>query len=209
MKTNALLFCLLVIVFCSACNRKSPSNNNSAKTEIPEPLQDDDGSIGLKKMSRDASLMQGIYADQVTKRPDLQKLENQLEHFNEGMPDSLAAFNKYAQTCNRYYDSANGALREMKDTVLRDRLRSILAESKHKYEQKTNRFSVLMKDIDSNQTAFTNYYTALKIAVSLPLIENYQDKNQPGTQPVEALSKEAKNLKLQAVKLTGKYGKIK
>lgn len=209
MKTNALLFCLLVIVFCSACNQKSSLNNNSAKTEVPEPLQDEDGSIGLKKMSREASLMQSIYADQVTKRPDLKQLEDQLQHFNDGKPDSLAAFDKYAQTCNRYYDSANGALREMKDTVMRNRLRLILAESKHKYEQKTNRFSVLMKYIDSNQTVFNDYYATLKIAVSLPVIEKYQDKNQPGAQSVDALSKEAQNLKSQAVKLAGKYGKVK
>jgi hypothetical protein len=203
MKAITLLSIALIAIFCSACDHNPTKNTESPKTETPEPLKDDYSAGSIKKVySRGGSLMDDIYADLVKKRPELQNLETGLQQFYAGMPDSLEVFNKYAVKSGNYYDSANGALSDIKDTVLRARLRLLIASSNSKYMGKIKKFSTLMKDIDSNRMVINDYHLALKIAVTMPVIENYQDKNMPDSKSVESLASMAQKLKQQTVKLS-------
>lgn len=204
MKATTLLSIAILTVFCSACDNVPVKNTEISKIEVPEPLKDDASDVSLKKMySRGSnSLMDDIYADLVKKRPELQSLETGLQQLYAGMPDSLETFNKYAAKSTSYYDAANGSLSNIKDTVLRARLRLLITNSNNKYMGKVKKISTLMKDIDSNRVMINDYHAALKIAVTMPVIENYQDKNMPDSKSIERLANTAQKLKQQTIKLS-------
>lgn len=203
MKVTTLLSIAVIAVFCSACNHIPAKNTESAKAEIPEPLKDDYSDISIKRVSsRGGDLVDDIYADLVKKRPALLSLEIGLQQFYASMPDSLEAFNNYAAKSARYYDAARRSLLTIKDSVLRERLRLLIENSNSKYTGKIKKFSALMKDIDSNRMVINDYHLALKIAVTMPVIENYQDKNMPDSKSAESLANTSKKLKQQTVKLS-------
>lgn len=201
MKTALSLIALFFAL--ASCNHISSKDADQQKS-IPKPLQDNigDGSI---KSSRGDNLLQDIYSDQVKKQPELQNLENLMEHFNDGLPDSVKSFQIYDNKSTSYYRSANDALNNMKDTVLRDHLRALINESRHKYLDTIKRFSVLMAHIDSNKIKIEDYHTLLKIAISLPIIENYQNKSLPDIKSVANLANEAQRLKVKTMQLANKH----
>ncbi|WP_114936449.1 hypothetical protein [Mucilaginibacter endophyticus] len=192
----ALLFILL------SCNHTSSKNNIQQNAK---PLQDNNIDYSSIKGSRGDDLLQDIYVDQATKQPELQNLENMINHFNNGSQDSLSNFQTYDNKTLSYYRSANKALNHMQDTVLRDRLRALINESNHKYLDTIKRFSVLMAHIDSNKIKIEDYHTVLKIAVTLPIIESYQLNNIPDIKSVANLANEAQRLKAKTIQLTNKH----
>jgi len=206
MKTTALLSIVLIVLFFSACNSSPSKDTSTPKTEVPEPLKDEKSGLDMKRMSTGA-LMDEIYDDLAKKDPQLQKLEEQLTHFNSGIADSLKAFNNYAAKSDSYYFSANESLTAIKDTVLRAQLSALIAESKLKYVDKISRFTSLKAHIDSNQIKIGDYHAVLKIVATLPIIENYQDKNMPDITSTANLANEAQHLKVKTMQLAKKYQK--
>ncbi|WDF76355.1 hypothetical protein PQ469_20920 [Mucilaginibacter sp. KACC 22773] len=206
MKATALLSTLLIILFFSACNSTPSKDIATPKTDMPEPLKDDKSDFSMKRMPS-GSLMDEIYDDLAKKDPQLQKLEEQLTHFNGGIADSLKAFNNYAAKSDGYYFSANESLTAIKDTVLRVQLSALIAESKLKYMEKISRFTSLKAHIDSNQIKMDDYHAVLKIVATLPIIEKYQDKNMPDITSTANLANEAQHLKVKTMQLAKKYQK--
>ena len=151
--------------------------------------------------------MDEIYDNLAKRDPQLQKLEEQLIHFNGGLPDSLKAFNNYDSKSVGYYISANQSLATITDTVLRAQLSALIAESKLKYVDKIRRFTSLKAHIDSNQIKVGDYHAVLKIVATLPIIEKYQDKNMPDITSTANLANEAQHLKVKTMQLAKKYQK--
>jgi hypothetical protein len=206
MKVTTLLSIVLSVVLYSACNRDPVKDTGKPKTEVPEVLQDGKSDFSFKKMgSRDGSMMHAIYNDLAKKDPQLQKLEEQLTHFREGEADSLKAFNNYDAKSDGYYYSANESLTDIKDTVLRAQLRTVIEESKARYMRKISMLSSLVQHIDTNKVKIEDYHTVLKIAATLPVIEKYQDQNIPDITSTANLANEAQRLKSKTLQLSRKY----
>jgi len=210
MKPFALLFstCLLVVFY--SCNKVQPVHHNPQKVETPKPLQDDNKEISfISKRSAD-DLMRDIYADLADKNADLKKLEDMRSHFNDGHEDSLAAFKKYDYKSDNYYGSATRALNEVKDSVIKQRLRLLLANSQKKYAGKISKYSSLIDQMLNDDESTKDYYVTLQIAATLPVIEDYQDKHLSDGKAVESIAKESAILNKTTKKLADKYeGKLK
>lgn len=152
-------------------------------------------------------MMDNIYYDIVKKDPTLQKLEEQLQHFNAGFPDSLIKFNEYTNKSTAYYSSANESLNTLKDTVLRDQLRALLADSKSKYMGKISRFSNLIAHIDSNRIKIEDYHNVLKVVTTMLVIEKYQDNAMPDITSTANMANEAQRLRAKTYQLVKKQEK--
>jgi hypothetical protein len=207
MKTTTLLSLFLITILLSACNSKHNSPAKQAKADIPEPLEEPNSDVVSSNRGGSGNMVDAIYTDLVKRKPDLQKLEDQLGKFNESKTDSLAAFNIYKSKVESYYSSANRNLENIKDTVLKARLKVLLSAGKTKYNQKTSKFKDLITDINNESFVMNNYYETLKIVATLPVMENYQDNNIPDIKAVKSLDNEAKGLKAKTVKLVKAYDK--
>lgn len=201
MKANTLLPAVL-LVFCTACN-SNQQNNTETQKNIPKALQDDNGFSGIKS-SRGLNLVNDIYADQLKQHPELQKLEDLIRHFDDGVSDSLKQFRGYARKSESYYGSAKELLSNIKDTVLRAHFKEIIDQSQHKYKDTINQFSVLINHIDSNRIKVEDYRQALKLVVTLPIIERYQFESLPDLKSTANLANEAQSLKAKTVQLVNK-----
>ncbi|MDB5134884.1 MAG: hypothetical protein JWP37_1487 [Mucilaginibacter sp.] len=204
MKPITLYLAITILIFCFSCNQNPRTNNAIKKPVVPKPLQDDKDVSFISKR-RDNDLVQAIYSDLVKKHGDLQKLEDQMAHFNEGREDSLSVFKNYDSKSGDYYRITFEALDRVKDTVIRQRLRGLLTNSQKNYKSKVSKFTFLTQKIDTDQLSIADYYLTLKIVATLPVIEDYQDKSVPDTKSVEAIANESEKLKLKTQKLADKY----
>ena len=149
--------------------------------------------------------MHDIYADLTDKNADLKKLEDMRSHFNDGHEDSLAAFNKYNYKSANYYSSATRALDEIKDSVIKQRLRLLLANSRKQYTDKISKYNSLIDQMHSDQESTSDYYVTLQIAATLPVIEDYQSKHLSDGKAVGAIAKESSILNKTTKKLAERY----
>jgi hypothetical protein len=129
MKPITLLSIIFLIIISFSCNR-NPSINVPKKSDVPKPLQDDNKDFSLVSKSRGNNLVDEIYLDMVKKNSDLKKLEERMEQFNAGRADSLKAFKEYNSKSDEYYYDAFANLSRIQDSVLKQRLREILINSR-------------------------------------------------------------------------------
>jgi len=206
MKPLCLSIVFATILFSFSCKHTTQQKDQPKKKETPKALQEDNGGFSLikKSMGRD-NLMDVIYANLVDSNADLKKLEDRREHFNSGYADSLKEFNEYDSKSNSYYSSANEILTQVKDSVLRQRLRVLLTTSRKEYDNKVSDIRTTIHNSESDQSVASDYHQALKIAVTLPVIERYQANNEPDKKTITAIAAESKNLKQNTRQLEEKY----
>lgn len=171
MRKTALLTTLLIIVLFSACNSNTDSSSKKAKTDIPEPLDESKGDVLSFKRYDRGNLVDAIYLDLVKRTPELQDLENQLDDFNANKADSLAAYYKYKAKVEDYYSSANQNLENIKDTVLKARLKVLLGAGKNRYIKKADGFESMINNINHEEFVMRDYHETLKLVATLPVME--------------------------------------
>ncbi|PWK77913.1 hypothetical protein LX99_02798 [Mucilaginibacter oryzae] len=202
MKINTLLPAILLFI-CTACNN-AKNDNTRLRKDITKSIPDDSTDLSAIKGSRGANLIDDIYANQLLKRPELRKLEDLIRHFDDGAADSLKQFDMYNGKSLEYYRSAGDLLLNIKDTVLRAHFREMIDQSRHKYQDTINQFSILVNHIDSNRIKVGDYHLALKLAVTLPIIERYQFESLPDLKSAANLANEAQGLKVKAMQMVSK-----
>jgi hypothetical protein len=206
MKPLTLLCLSLVLIALISCRQNSSKAAISKKQEVPKPLQDNNKDFSLITKSRgESNMIDAIYYDLVKKQADLKKLEDQIEHFNAGKPDSLQEFDNYDSKSNGYYTSANETVDRIKDTILRQRLRILLTSSQRNYRAKTLRLKSLIAKTELEQLTMADYYLTLKLAATLPIIEDYQNSNMPDGKSITEITNESARLNKQTQKLAQTY----
>jgi hypothetical protein len=141
----------------------------------------------------------------VNRNADLKKLEGRMEQFNAGRADSLEAFKKYNSKSDGYYRAAFESLNGIQDTVIKQRLRALLIGSQKRYSDKVSKFTSIIKRIDDEQLSTTNHYQVLKIAATLPVIEEYQNNEFSDGKTIDAIASQSSKLNMQTKKLAERY----
>lgn len=77
--------------------------------------------------------------------------------------------------------------------------------SSAKYISKSAELNALLKQVNHNNVTLEDHHNALKIVLSLSLLEAYQDKNAPDKKGFKQLMKAQEHLIVQTDSLTPKY----
>lgn len=204
MRSTLTLFMVAIIFTITACGDSAKNNITNNPPEPPAALQENESDFSLTK-SRGESLIHELYRDLCKARPDLNGFEERLVRFEEDRADSLTAFDNYDSKSMRYYASATNVLDNIKDTLLKKRLKFLIEKSRNNYQQKKAPYNSLIKEINKNDSLIQDYHQALQIVVTLPAIADYQDKNKPGVKSVKNVNNEAVKLKTQIIELNKRY----
>jgi peptidoglycan hydrolase CwlO-like protein len=180
MQKELVILCLAVSIVLSCGDKKK------TPPAILEGKKIDVSSL-YKKRSDD--LVQALYEEVVSRSAELEDLEKQIEAIKKQWPDSSDAFKKFNEKNNSYYRSADKNIETIRDSVLRKRIRAMVTESRKHYADSittwTNMDSLIVR-----RTAMVNdLHALLKIAKTLPLIEEFQKNNTPATKPGEEVIK--------------------
>lgn len=176
---------LIIFFFVSCTNRANKDNNNN---ENPPALQDFDKEI--KSYDRSDDLVEELYNDLVETNEVLEKLENDFDNLSTTNYELQQKFDKYDRKSISYYATANSKISAISDSLLREKMKNHISLSKQKYADKISEHDTLIKVIAINESKLKDQHIILKILLTSPMIEKYQDDNIPNKNEWEDLIKQ-------------------
>ena len=167
MKLTSIIF-ILIITGCCSCSGSREKENPEQKN--PEALQEK-GSYSFSKRSYD-DLVESLYEELADNTPELKGLEYQIKKLNERKPDSTETFEKFDNKNNSYYNSAKSHYEAVKDSVLKEKIKSLVAGSQTNYNNKTSGLTDLVAQLRSKEISLNAVLIVSIFFAVLPIIEN-------------------------------------
>ncbi|MBI3235984.1 MAG: hypothetical protein HYZ42_18445 [Bacteroidetes bacterium] len=182
MSTKKLILLMIIgfIGFATilSCNDAEEVKKDENKKEIPEALKEDKISKGSYSYEREYSdLTEALYKELAEKTPSLSNLEKLLQAYQERPHKDEKSFEEYHDKSKSYYRSANYKANEIQDSILRKKMISIISKSEEKYKAKIKGIETLLERIAKKETSLKDKHLVLKILLTLPMIEDYQNGN--------------------------------
>jgi len=177
---------------CFACVSKKQENNQQ-QPAIPEALQDNNKSKSgdyFKRGSRQEDLVEELYREKLKTSSTLQSIEETIGMLEQSKKDSTEMFHDFVNKNNSYFSSAENKRNTILDSLLRKEIDAILMRSKSKYENSISNLENAERLLNSKPTVVNDRHTALKILISLAMIEEFRKDNLPSTKPIQAVIKE-------------------
>jgi len=204
MKLTYCIFALLfAVLFLSSCH-SDPADNKEQEKNVPNALRDNKSSVALISKRGPENMVDDIYSDMLEKMPDLHKLEEDISNYNEAQTDSLRKFESYKDKSLSYYDAAKEHLNRIKDSTLKREMAQVVANSNARYTDKVALINKIIKAINNKESTLNDYHIALKLMVTLPVIEQYQTDMVPDKKILDTLLIKKQGLIDRTRKLTPK-----
>lgn len=191
-----------LVLALTACTTKA---NRTQPAEVPKPLQTDNSYSELRK-GRYGDLVDQLYADLVKQSADLKQLDTRLELLDEQTRDSTAAYSTFDRQNESYYDAAQRRAGAIGDSVLRTQVLAIVKQSSQRYSRITSRHKDLQSSLNEKARAIEEGHEALKVLLTLPVMQQYQKEHLPSTKSMEDLLREMDALKKEVNALKKKHG---
>lgn len=188
-----LPFLVFLLISCSQKNPETQQQNN-----VPKALEEkkSDFSIVSKRYHND--IVQSLYAELLKEDKDLSKFEDGIEKTYSDKTDSMEYFHSFVDKNTSYYSSAERYLSSIKDSVLKNRIKQILAESNTRFEAGVAQHKNLIHQIETKENQLADLHFAVKIIKTLPVMEKYQRENRPLLNPIQTINNEFGKLIAQA-----------
>ena len=185
------IFILFISCFilCS-CARKQADHQDK---ETPKALEDKK-SISLISKRGSGDLVESLYDELVSEKPELKELEDEIEDLDNRKPDSMESFENYNAKSNNYYSSANRHIEQIKDSVLKERMKTMMHNSQSDYNGRVAALAELVDQVNNKGITLNDYHLILKLSKTLMMIESFQKKNLPSTKPIAAIAGEYNKL---------------
>ncbi len=179
MKQRSMVFIVITcITMLVSCGNRQQANNTITKPETPQALQD--GNSELKSFTRSSNdLTEELYQELVDKTPALKKLEEDINALQPKQSVVEETYNKYVGKSSMYYANASTKASTIKDSLLKRKIINLITNSNNQYINKTKNLTSLLHHISGNTSSLVDHHLVLKIVLTLPLIEKYQNDNPP------------------------------
>jgi hypothetical protein len=201
MKKHIILATLIFSLFAS-CNTRS-TDQDEVTPNVPDALEKSNSFPSTMKRGRE-DIVETLYAEVIRNAADLQRLQERLNNLSDQVNDSTATYLKFAGINDDYYTTAAAYVHQIKDTSLKQQIQTLVNESKQRYTSKASMHASLMKDIERKQNKIYDLHRSLKVLLTIPLIQEYQDKSKPSTMPLEGLVIELQKLETEMKQLQKK-----
>jgi uncharacterized protein YdiU (UPF0061 family) len=182
MRSKILISIILVLALASCSNNRT---EDKPKQETPKALEDKSSSYEIVSKRGYDDLVESLYSELVSKNIDLKKLEDKIDELNTSKKDTTNSFDKFNEKNQSYFSAAKTHTGEIKDSLLREKMRNLIANNLTKYNARIAKHNELLKIIETKNVTIADLHNILKIVKTLPLIEKYQNDNLPGTKSLE------------------------
>jgi len=192
---------IIISVILFSCNGKTEINEAN-KQEIPKALQDNFSEV--KSYSRSSDLSEELYQELVEETPSLKKLEDDIIDYQNKCNEAKEPFNKYNNNSNNYYSSSKYKAESISDSTLKNKILTIISESNNKYNNKISEHTSLLSLISKGDATLNDQHLAMKILLTIPIIEKYQDNNKTDLKELLKMKNDQSKLIEQVKSLTPK-----
>lgn len=192
------LFSLCIGLLLAACGEAEKAR----KPETPKSLQDNSISISS---SRSYNAVDDLYIGLLDKNPALKKLEEEMVNMKAKATQVTKNFYNFDNKSKAYYNEADYQAASMKDSLLQKKLLAAIDSSKNQYAAKSAELRSIVSQIADNSTQLNDRHSALKILLTLPVIENFQTQQLPNNNGMNELILIQNNLLIKIDSLTSSH----
>lgn len=186
MASRILLLAIIVLAFSCQNNH----GQEKPEQETPKALEDNQSSFEVVSKRGPEDLVEELYRELLTKDQELKSLEQDIQALSNSKDDSTRQFTNYNGKSKSYFNSAEQHMLEISDSVLKEKINSIVSAQLGKYNLLTSKHKGLLEAIQDREMKISDLHQVLKILRTLPMIEKYQKDNLPGTKPLEGYIKQ-------------------
>lgn len=179
---NLIAVCNLALLF-SCGDKKSVSD--SPTHQVPVALQDKTPAVSSMKRSS-GDITETLYQELTETRPALKQLENDLYALRNDPGTAVEAFDTYSNKSGNYYASARHKAAGISDSILKLTMLNFITQSNERYTEKTAGLNALVQKISKNRLSISDHHAALKIVMTLPMMETYQAGELPDGKDLKA-----------------------
>ncbi len=181
MKNLTFFFVLIfALTFLSECRQKEEN--------VPDAFQEKSVIDDVSSIKRGYSdLITQLYSEILEKNKDLQALEDSIKNLRKTSSENTEDANNFFENHQKYYNAAYQRIEIIQDSILREKIFEKLSENENSFNEKTKKLTNLLADISQKQAELNDYYTSLKILLTMKQNEEYQNNNLPDTTAVSNL----------------------
>lgn len=187
MKVVVMLSTVVFLALAACTDSRAKGKQNQ---ETPKALQDKNTSSEISYKRRPDDLVESLYQELAVKTPALKQLEDQIDHLRSSEDDSTESFVNYHAKNESYFNSAGSHAGNINDSILKDKIKLLIANSASRYNSSVSLHNELLKSIEAKDLVLRDLHILLKITRTLPLISQYQKDNLPSTRSMKGFSKE-------------------
>jgi hypothetical protein len=172
-----------MLLVSASCN-----NSKERDTIAPQPpkaLEDKTSSFDIASKSGRSDLLESLYYEMSGNTPELEAFENKLERLAKSKDDSTASFDTYVEKNQSYFESADGHIGQIKDSVLKERMKGLIAGNLATYNAGISKHKELLDIISKKDLSLNDLHIVLKITRTLPLMKKYQADKLPAAKSIE------------------------
>lgn len=173
---------LIAFLFFVSCTHSNSSGENPTPT-TPKVLQEK--SLLRSVYPGNSNLVEELYTELAKQNPTLQQLNDDIELSQSTYQQLLEDRNAYLNKMENYYQSAKQLCSAFEDQELKKQIEVLLQSSKAIQEEKQKKVHQLMKEMERKQTKLLNHQDALKISLSLKLMEEYLKTIRPDISEIQ------------------------
>lgn len=172
------LFIGIAIILMSCGNHRN-ENKTGNKEGIAKALQDNKSVVSSLKQYRGSNIIDELFEEAMSNDSLLRNLNDQINKHSQTSQSLFEIFDKYNGKSQNYYSVALSSSNSIMDSLIKQNLVKLINESQEKYKSKIFVFNSLTGQINKNLTSINDLYTVLKVFKTMPMIEEYQNKNIP------------------------------
>lgn len=192
MSVRILIPTLFAFILAGCHNRQQLQDHR--KQETPAPVEtpkalDDKTSYSFTKRG-EGNLVEELYEELVSKDAALKRLEDQIDELDKSQGDSAHSFFTFNQKNQSYYNIAESNVTEIKDSVLSEKIKLLVAGSLARYKSQISKHYDLLNTINAKKSTIEDLHHAVKIITTLAVMERYQRENLPGTKALKGYMQE-------------------
>jgi hypothetical protein len=163
-------------LFLAACSHEVTKENETPFGKNP-----------LTTETRNENVLDLLYLDLKEQRPELKALEQQILEVDHAKEKALEDYTKYNSKNEHYYATANHHLATIKDSLLRNSIELLLNKSQYAYDQDNAAMALAAAQLENRSVSLHDHQEALKIILTMNLIEKYQKKQLPDATEYEKI----------------------
>jgi uncharacterized protein YeaO (DUF488 family) len=181
----------LVLILASCSNNRT---QDKPKQETPKALEDKSSSYEIVSKRSYDDLVESLYTELLTKDINLKKLEDKIDELNKSKSDTTELFDNFNAKNQSYFSSADRHIADIKDSIVRNKIKNLVASQLTKYNSRIARHNELLNLIEAKQLTISDLHNVLKIVRTLPLIDKYQKDNLTSTKSFQGYLKQQEEI---------------
>jgi hypothetical protein len=164
----------------SSCSNNNRQNEDQiVQNQTPKVLDDSKLETPSYSKRNSPDIILELFNEAISKDSELKSLNDKINEIDRIKIDSLNPYRDYIQTNDTYWASVYNYLSQLSDSTLKRDFKEAFRKMEAKYKSMISNHNYVVNKIDSKTVTLNDYEILMKLAITAPMMNNYQINEKP------------------------------